>query len=270
MHKRGAFIEADFTLVRCAGCTFVYVNPRVADDEIPQLYDDVYFAGKGFDRTIDYTGEPHDPDHYRAIVDSAEAIGGPLRAKKVVDIGCGTGYLLSLLLDRGADAIGIDGAASAVAIAAERGLPAFHMDVWALRKARGDQAQYDVAILREVIEHVTDPIGFLRTVKPLLKPGGLFFVTTGNWSLVRRFPGTPYIMPEGHIGYFTPKTLARAFREAGFQPHVDPRNRTWAGWMIPKAKLRSSTVDPVIQLAARAVSAVAPEYGPMPVAFARE
>jgi len=68
----------------------------------------------------------------------------------------------------------------------------------------------------EVVEHLADPVAELKRIHSLLRPGGLFFLTTGNAAMQRRrFLKWPYIVPEIHVSYFEPRTLARALERAG-------------------------------------------------------
>ncbi len=91
-------------------------------------------------------------------------------------------------------------------------------------------AAYDAVTATEVIEHVVSPTAFLRRVRGLLKPGGVFYYTTGNWHLVRRAPGTAYIMPEGHLYYFTPNTMRKYLEKAGFDIVTGVVNRAWIAY----------------------------------------
>jgi hypothetical protein len=98
-------------------------------------------------------------------------------------------------------------------------------------------------------------------VARLLAPGGVLYVTTGNWNLVRLRPGTPYVMPEGHIYYFTPVTLRRYFSAAGLEPY-DVFNRTWIGARCLAPLLGSTLARGV----ATTASGLAPGYGQFPLA----
>jgi SAM-dependent methyltransferase len=80
------------------------------------------------------------------------------------------------------------------------------------------ERRFDVINATEVIEHVRDPRAFFRKVRGLLAPGGVFLYTTGNADgLYARALGTrwPYLAPEGHLFYFSARTLSRYFAEVG-------------------------------------------------------
>ena len=59
----------------------------------------------------------------------------------------------------------------------------------------------------------------MSTTRVVLKPGGLFFYTTGNAQPFRgRLPSWQYVRPEIHISFFEPDTLAHALKMTGFRP----------------------------------------------------
>jgi len=228
--KRGSLCDRTFSIVRCAGCGLVYVNPRIAADQIASLYDEAYDRGDGFDRSIDHTQHGENPNHDatmgRVVATLGAALGG-LSGARVLDVGSGTGTLLALLQDAGAQAEGVERSACARARCAQRGLSIVGDSI---DDAHLPAAAYDAITATEVIEHVFSPTAFLGRVRELLKPGGVFCYTTGNWHLVRRAPGTPYIMPEGHLYYFTPNTMRKYFEKAGFDVVGGVVNRAWIGY----------------------------------------
>jgi SAM-dependent methyltransferase len=71
---------------------------------------------------------------------------------------------------------------------------------------------FDVVTAFDVIEHVSDPVGFLAEVAACLEPGGMFFASTPDVeSLVAKAFGRrwhfyyPY-----HLSYLGPRTMTRA------------------------------------------------------------
>jgi len=85
----------------------------------------------------------------------------------------------------------------------------------------------DAVISTEVIEHLYDPQAFLRNAYTLLKPEGIFIVTTPYHgylkNLMLALTGDmdrhfTVLWDHGHIKFWSRKTLEQALRETGFTP----------------------------------------------------
>lgn len=261
LRKPGVRVARAFNIVACADCGHVYVNPRLSDDALALLYDEEYYHGKGFDRTIDYAGpvSRYKRSELEAVLCTVESVTNGVAGKRWLDFGCGAGILLEELVKRGADAVGFDDSAVALRRCSEKQLP-----VATLRELESASGTFDVISAVEVIEHLPDPRAFLRTLVSFLKIGGVAYVQTGNWNVVRRLPGTPYLMPEGHIHYFTPPELHRLFREVGLE-YAQTLNRSWFPWRDLHPAVRSFIPLKAYDALAAAVSAVAPGFGPFPI-----
>ena len=77
---------------------------------------------------------------------------------------------------------------------------------------------FDVVTLWDVIEHTPDPTRVIRTVRDLIRPGGLLVVNypdIGSWiarALGRRWP----FLSSVHLYYFTRETMRRLLERHGF------------------------------------------------------
>jgi SAM-dependent methyltransferase len=81
------------------------------------------------------------------------------------------------------------------------------------------EERYDVVAMFDVLEHLVDPIGTLRTVRTHLADGGLVALTTVNLASVHaraRGAEWPWLM-RSHLWYFTPQTLAAMLAKAGYR-----------------------------------------------------
>ncbi|PCD03160.1 bifunctional 3-demethylubiquinol 3-O-methyltransferase/2-polyprenyl-6-hydroxyphenol methylase [Sphingomonas spermidinifaciens] len=105
----------------------------------------------------------------------------PLAGKTALDVGCGAGLLTEPLARLGAKATGIDAApenaAAAAAHAKSTGLDIRYL---AGELETLDGERFDLVTAMEVVEHVTDPTGFVSGLAAALAPGGLLVMSTPN------------------------------------------------------------------------------------------
>jgi 2-polyprenyl-3-methyl-5-hydroxy-6-metoxy-1,4-benzoquinol methylase len=103
----------------------------------------------------------------------AEALGS-LDGRSVLDVGCGTGYVLGDLDKAGMITCGIDMHLECLRYARERSDGAI---LCASAHHLPFDSQFDAALLCDVIEHVDDDVAVLRTAAQAVRPGGVVLVT---------------------------------------------------------------------------------------------
>lgn len=148
-----------------------------------------------------------------------------LAPRRLLDVGCGSGYLARLLKARlpGLAVHGVD--VSRVALARARAHVGWVCQVDLDRghlPLRSDQ--YDTVVCVEVLEHLYDPDHALQEIHRVLAPGGLAVVTVPNlayWrhrlALLRgRVP--PPAVDRRHLHQFDARLFADALSRAGLRP----------------------------------------------------
>ena len=118
-----------------------------------------------------------DPD--RSDLDVYAAIVHEFGARRVLDVGCGTGTFALLLESRGVEVTGVDPAAGSLAYARRR--PGADRVTWIHGDATAIPGMaVDLATMTgNVAQAITDPLGWdatLRGVHQALRPGGRFVV----------------------------------------------------------------------------------------------
>jgi SAM-dependent methyltransferase len=81
---------------------------------------------------------------------------------------------------------------------------------------KGYQANFDIVIMRHVLEHFLDPMEALKTTKKVLKPNGLVYIAVPN-SLKPRKPIRDYFFRAAHTYYFNHYSLVDFLRKCGFK-----------------------------------------------------
>jgi 2-polyprenyl-6-hydroxyphenyl methylase/3-demethylubiquinone-9 3-methyltransferase len=146
---------------------------------------------------------------------------------RVVDLGCGNGDLLAALKQPGWQAHGVDLSGSGIAEGKRR-----HAEIEFHLRGFDDSlvadlgaGRFDVIISTEVIEHLYAPREICRVAFELLKPGGLFVVSTPYHgylkncalALTGKFDKHFTALRDcGHIKFWSFRTLSVLLTEAGF------------------------------------------------------
>jgi methionine biosynthesis protein MetW len=143
----------------------------------------------------------------------------------VLDIGAGNG-LLAAVLERTHDRVAIDGIEPnphAAALAAPR-YRSFHVGYAQDFRDEIASAQYDYVVLADVIEHMVDPLAFLRELKEMVDSGTRLLVSVPNvaFAAVRielmrgRFEYVDSgLLERTHVRFFTLETLETLLAAAG-------------------------------------------------------
>ncbi|MCP1677160.1 SAM-dependent methyltransferase [Natronocella acetinitrilica] len=120
-----------------------------------------------------------------------------LRGMRVVDFGCGHGaQSVALRVDADAYVLGLDTNEKAIALANKLKDKVVGSDsklVFSAKVEKEFLSSFDVVISQNAMEHYPDPLGALRSMRELLRPGGKAFITFGP----------PWFAPYGsHMHYF--------------------------------------------------------------------
>lgn len=150
----------------CDSCLLVQVNQVLPPERIFSDY--AYFSSYSDSWLA----------HARAYAEAMVARFGLGVGSLIAEIASNDGYLLQYFLERGLDAYGIEPAANVARVAIERGIPteiAFFGEATAHRLAEAGRT-VDLLAAKNVLAHVPDVNDFVRGVRILLKPDGVFTV----------------------------------------------------------------------------------------------
>jgi 2-polyprenyl-3-methyl-5-hydroxy-6-metoxy-1,4-benzoquinol methylase len=177
--------------------------------------------------------------------------------KRVLDVGCSSGYLARPLVERGCTVVGIEQDARAAEEARSVCADVLVGDVEAMELPFEHDA-FDVILCGDLLEHLREPERFLGRVRPFLRADGRLVATTpnvANWAnriglLFGRWRYTDRgILDRTHVRLFTLATLEEAFARSGYRiVELD--------YTVPVPLVGS----PVIERAAHAVGRLRPQF----------
>jgi len=172
---------------------------------------------------------------------------GRVEGKKVLDIGCATGYLGKEIKERGArEVCGIDISENVINEARKNIDEAFALDIQKDELPFVDN-YFDSVILAEVIEHLFLPEIAMEKIKKILKKDGSLIITTPNFlvfsnrikMLLGKFKYTESgFLDRGHIHFFTYDSLIEFIKKMGFKIEeenhmVHPKIPNFIGKLFP-------------------------------------
>jgi len=203
-------------IVECRKCGLMYANPRAAapDHELVERYDPDFVEqlGESNQRFAKEALQVRDYATTRRML--AERY--PQRGR-LLEVGSGYGYLLDYFRQDGWDVVGVE---------PNEGLNRHARKVLNLEvlqkilpEAKFPDASFDVVTMMHVIEHVPDPTDTLREIHRVLKPGGMLVMETPRYdTLMFKLLGRRErsLSCEGHIYFFTTKTLREISEKVGF------------------------------------------------------
>lgn len=217
--RRWATTDRVFQIVECCGCRLIRLHPQPEPEELRNFYPPDYWTPP--ENSLDGWLKRQ----YRrvALVDHVRFIERALREPGerglVLDVGCGDGFLLSLLAGRGGNPVaGIDFSLDA-ATTAWRGyrVPAL---CGTLSRAPFADGSCALITMFNVLQHLYDPGSYLDAARRLLAPDGRLIVQVPNaacWQFLLFGDKWHGIDVPRHLLHFRASDLETLLGHCGFE-----------------------------------------------------
>jgi ubiquinone/menaquinone biosynthesis C-methylase UbiE len=171
-----------------------------------------------------------------------------LKAKpggELLDVGCGNGSFLATMQRLGWKVVGVEPDAKSAKIAKQQfNLPVI---ISALEEVKFPPHSFDCVTSHQTIEHMYQPMEFLKESLRILKPGGKLVITTPNLpSLGHRIFRRCWrgLEPPRHFYLFSPQALRKSVEKVGF--HTDVLRTTarsaWEIWYASRLIRRDGKI----------------------------
>ncbi|MGE7544931.1 class I SAM-dependent methyltransferase [Sporosarcina newyorkensis] len=205
VNKKFKFSKFSFDLYECLECQTGFF------DKVPVCTNDVYSSSHALtDAKIAYLANK-DYRKERFAKERVELLESILKEdilnKRVLDIGCGTGWFLEYAQSKGAICYGVELGKQLAEFTREL----LDITVWNCELADiNTEQRFSIITMFDLIEHVYEPVSLLESAKNLLEPNGIILIFTPQFDSVaihEMKDKSNLIMPSEHLSYFTKNSI---------------------------------------------------------------
>ncbi len=201
---------------------YIHVDPIPSSETLTKLYEDEYFQidKKEYFEKAKRDEEWNNLNFQDKFTFFEEQIG---RKGSVLDIGSGSGHFLAFAKKSGWTSKGIEPSPMACNFSNEE----LGLDVvngFYNEETASQLGTFDVVHLRNVLEHLPNPLEILELCKSNLKDGGIICVSVPNdfspfQKIATQELDVPqwWIVPDHHLNYFNPQSLAHVLESTGYK-----------------------------------------------------
>src|SRR3989344_8860134 len=205
----------NYQLIDCLKCGLVSPNVDFAKLGNHDVYDDEAYIKATYIEimnTYNYRKKTLAPERFNYILEKTKIAKNKI---KLLDVGCGPGYLLSYLKDNGIKYKGLELADFLVKICKQKKL-----NVEKANLNNELHSSYNVITLFDVLEHLSDPVSLFKVLNKKLTKNGFILAYTPNihslsFLLMKEKQNNLY--PFQHICFFDKQSLDYLAKKNGFK-----------------------------------------------------
>lgn len=230
--KVQGYIEGTFfDVYQCDSCNLQQADIQEKfEKEYANIYERIYKNSSilpGYSRYYRYSKEileSKNPieyiteveDVYNSVYSCIKEYSEKLKEPKILELGSGLGYFTYGLKKSGYDITGLDISKDAV----EKAIKAYgehYICADLFKYSEKNQEKYDIVIMTEVIEHISEPDEFLKAIKKILKKGGIVIITTPNKGAYPKNFVWYTDFPPIHLWWFSKESLKKIGQVTGYK-----------------------------------------------------
>lgn len=207
-----------YKLYSCFNCGLIFVWPM--PDNLAAIYSELYFKRSADDERINKFGyidyEADKSATRKTFIKYLDKISKLVKRRKIFDVGAATGYFLDIARDQGWSTGGAEVSAYAAGIAKGKGHDVILGDLTELKTGE----KYDAITMWDVLEHLSDPDKYLKSVYDMLNDGGILALNTidsSSWWAGLWGRNWHAILPPEHLFYYSAKSLKILLENNGFK-----------------------------------------------------
>jgi len=241
-----SFEKDEFSYYECKNCFSLYQNPRPTLSAFEAFYRNSessnYWAEVFFPATLETRRDQIFKPRVQRLISITKEMG--VEINKLIDVGAGFGIFLEewQKVNSDTELIAIEPSTFMAKECRDKG---FKTEENIVEDVSNYHKYADLVVCFEVLEHVYDPLSFIKHLKKLVRPGGLVFVSTlsiDGFDLQILGEKSSQISPPHHINFLSIEGFKNLFKQAG----LDDINVTTPGKLdvdIVRNAVKENTVE---------------------------
>ncbi len=213
-----------YIFVECEKCGFRYMDPIIDTQNTAILVEGIS------EQRQTVIKDPKWEKRHRKMTQQVRDILAIKQEGSFLDVGCGLGRHMSLVLPYFSQVEGIELDNVSRAYCHEAGLKVYGDP---LEELNLPSDTYDVVLLNQVLEHLADPTAVCAEIFRILRPGGILYIDTPNFSSVSLAlfkESCSIVAGSSHISLFSVRTALAMLRSLGF---AESEARTYQTDLFP-------------------------------------
>lgn len=226
MHKGTTLATSEGKkIINCKTCGYTHVNPLPTQKELDKFYLKSFYKDVKTSYFEDYERDHEwwSLNYNWLLTDMLKLLVSKKSVDKIrlLDIGSGPGLFLKCAKDKGINAIGIEPSKEAFKYSRKK----HNVEVLNITLENMDQTieKFDIVHSSLVMEHILDPLQYIKKSKKMLKKGGLLCIIVPNdFNPIQKINvklGSKqwWVSPFEHLNYFNSKSLRGLVEKAGLE-----------------------------------------------------
>lgn len=218
-----------FAVFKCP-CGHRYIHPCLDDASQMKIYQSseiLEMINPFLEEYYEYDLMNRKSQTFRDYSKAIQKLENLTTGRRMLEVGCGTGALLKVALERGWQPSGVDSGEQNIETLNKDGIEGFCCSFLEFDKPEA----YDCLILWDLIEHSPDPQRFLHKAHELLSENGVLLLAVPYYpNLLSEFAGFIYKISGGkargslakmyvseHVSYFSSKSMEHLLTKNGFK-----------------------------------------------------
>lgn len=210
------FMFLKYQVCSCSSCGYRWLDPPPTDAELSEIYSEQYFLDNG-DKKVTEIVNKLKRATAELYLQQFEKDNKSVGNLSLLEIGCGMGDFLLVAKEKGFRVSGLEVTNYLVEFTNRR-LGFAGVQKGYIEDSTFQKGSFDVVAFFDVIEHVRNPVEYMKRVNALLKTSGKVFLATptlDSWSA--KLLGNNWMeFKAEHLSYFNKRSITQLLERTGF------------------------------------------------------